>query len=229
MEFHEYPDTEMMALAVAQRLAADLRRALTRRERALFCVPGGTTPGPVFDTLAQLQLEWERIDVVPGDERWVPPDHPRSNAGLLRARLLQGPAAAARLLALDGGEGAAYDRAPDAGIIARLTERLAPALPIDVALLGMGEDGHVASLFPGAPELASALADDAPPLMAITAPGQPEPRLSLTAPVLRQSFVLHVLITGAQKRRVVEEAAGRNPRNAPVAALLDVAQLHWSA
>lgn len=229
MEFHEYPDAEMMALAVAQRLAGDLRRALARRERVLFCVPGGTTPGPVFDTLAQLQLEWERIDVVPGDERWVPPDHPRSNAGQLRARLLRGPAAAARLIALDGGEGAAYDGAPDAVTIARLTERLVPALPIDVLLLGMGTDGHVASLFPGAPELAAALADDAPPLMMITAPGQPEPRLSLTAPVLRQAFVVHVLITGAEKRRVIEQAGNSDPLESPVAALLDVAQLHWSA
>ncbi|MCC5988469.1 MAG: 6-phosphogluconolactonase [Pararhodobacter sp.] len=229
MEFHEYADFEMMALAVAQRLGADLRRALTRRERALFCVPGGTTPGPVFDTLAQLELEWERIDIVPSDERWVPLAHARSNAGLLHRRLLQGPAAAAGFIALDGGAATAPDSPPDEDVIARLTERLAPALPIDVALLGMGEDGHVASLFPGAPELIAALADDAPPLMAITAPGQPEPRVSLTAPVLRQAFVIHILITGEAKRRIIEDAEGQDPLDAPVAALLDEAQVHWTA
>lgn len=228
MEFNEYADTEMMALTVARTLAADLRRALSRRERALFCVPGGSTPGPVFDMLSALELDWERIDILPGDERWVPPDHPRSNGALLRKRLLQGPAAAAGMIALDGGDGGDYQNPPDAGTIDRLTARLAPALPIDVALLGMGEDGHVASLFPGAPELEAALDDDAPPLMAITAPGQPEPRLTLTAPVLRQAFVLHVLITGEAKRRVIEEAEGQDPLDAPVAALLDEAQVHWT-
>lgn len=229
MEFHEYADSEMMALAVAQKLAADLRRALARRERALFCVPGGTTPGPVFDTLAELELEWERIDIVPSDERWVPPAHARSNAGLLHRRLLRGPAAAAGFIALDGGECTGPDTPPDEGVIARLTERLTPALPIDVALLGMGEDGHVASLFPSAPELVAALADDAPPLMAITAPGQPEPRVSISAPVLRQAFVIHILITGEAKRRIIEEAEGQDPLDAPVAVLLDEAHVHWTA
>ncbi len=228
MQFHDYPDPEMMALAVAQRLAADLRSALDRRERALFVVPGGSTPGPVFDTLAQLDLSWERIIVLPGDERWVPPDHPRSNAAQLRARLLQGPASAARLIALDGGPGADYAAPPDAATIEALRARLEPALPIDVALLGMGADGHVASLFPTAPELPEALASDAPALMSLSPPDQPETRLSLTAPVLAGAFSLHILITGEEKRRVIEEAKGADPLDAPVAALLDEAHVHWA-
>ena len=228
MDFHDYPDPEMMALAVAQKLAADLRRALARREEVLLCVPGGSTPGPVFDTLAQLELPWERIIVLPGDERWVPPDHPRSNAAQLRARLLQGPASAARLMTLDGGPGADYTAPPDEATIELLRARLTPALPIDVALLGMGEDGHVASLFPSAPELPEALADDAPVLMRLSPRDQPEPRLSLTAPVLSGAFSLHILITGGEKRRIIEEAKGADPLDAPVAALLDDAHVHWA-
>ena len=157
------------------------------------------------------------------DERWVPGDHPRSNSALLRGRLLQGKAAAARLIPLH------LDRpAPDRQAVADLIDGLSPALPVDVALLGMGTDGHTASLFPGAPELATALAEDAPPVMAITAPGQPEPRVTLTAPVLSAAFVTHLVITGEDKRSALKTAKGADPMAQPVAGFLGAAQVHWA-
>ena len=109
-----------------------------------------------------------------------------------------------------------------------LSAELAPLLPLDVALLGMGADMHTASLFPGAPRLDLALADDAPVVMAMEVPGQPETRLSLTAPVLRKAFALHLLLTGAQKRAALEHAEGADPLDAPVGALLDQAIVHWA-
>ncbi len=224
MDMHEYPDADMLALALAKRLAADLRAALDRRERALFVVPGGSTPGPVFDILCDLALDWGRVDLVLSDERWVSGDHPRSNTALLRGRLMQGKAAAARLIPLH------LDRpAPDAQAVAALIDGLSAALPVDVALLGMGVDGHTASLFPGAPELDAALADDAPPVMAITAPGQPEQRVTLTAPVLSGAFVTHLVVTGEDKLDALKAAKGADPMAQPVARFLGEAQVHWAA
>lgn len=222
MELIDYTDTDMMMISLAAALSRDLRAALGRRERAVFCVPGGTTPGPVFDLLAAVELDWSRVDIVLSDERWVSEDHPRSNAALVRRHLLQGPAAAARILPV-WRPGLEPAQAAEA-----LSADLAPLLPLDVVLLGMGADMHTASLFPGAPELDLALADGAPAAMAITAPGQPEARITLTAPVLRKAFALHLLITGAEKRAALEQAEGADPLDAPVAALLDQAIVHWA-
>ena len=222
MDLQEYADQDMMFLALADRLASDLRRALGRRDRALFVVPGGTTPGPVFDILSDVDLEWARVDVLPSDERWVPEDDPRSNAGLLRRRLLQGRAAAANLIPLYTGA-----ETPEAAL-ETLTATVDALLPVDVALLGMGADMHVASLFPEADRLDEALAAGAPPLLPIRAPAAPEPRITLTLPVLKEAFAAHILITGPDKRAALDRAKDLEPRAAPVAALLGQAQVHWA-
>lgn len=223
MDLIEYADRDMMMLSLAGVLSRDLRAALARRERASFCVPGGSTPGAVFDLLAAVDLEWDRVDLVLSDERWVPEDHPRSNTRLVRQHLLQGHAAKARLVPV-WQDGLTPDGAAEA-----LSARLAPLLPLDVALLGMGGDGHVASLFPGAPRLDAALAEDAPPAMALTPPGQPEQRISLTLPVLRGAFALHLVITGPEKREALERAAEAEALDLPVAAILDMVTVHWAS
>jgi 6-phosphogluconolactonase len=222
MDFHDYPDREMMKLALARQLAGDLRAALMRRERVLLCVAGGTSPGPVFDTLSGADLDWSRVDVVLSDERWVPDTSARSNTALLRARLFQGPAAAASLIPLHADTTAPEDALP------ALAARLESALPVDVALLGMGADMHTASLFPGADNLEIALSDQAPALVAMRAPGAPEPRITLSARVLRDAFALHILITGPDKAAAIRRAAGLPVLDAPVRAVLDRAQVHWA-
>lgn len=108
-----------------------------------------------------------------------------------------------------------------------LREQGADPAPLTAALLGMGEDGHVASLFPRAPGLAAALASEAPPVVAMRAPDG-EARLSLSAPVLRAARLLVIFITGATKRAVIEAAKGADPLQAPVAAFLDRAEVHWA-
>ncbi|MCC5970025.1 MAG: 6-phosphogluconolactonase [Pararhodobacter sp.] len=222
MELIEYADTDMMMISLAGALSRDLRAALGRRERAVFCVPGGTTPGPVFDMLAAVDLNWANVDIVLSDERFVPEDHARSNAALVRGRLLQDRASAARLIPM-WRRGMLPEQAASA-----VSAEIAPLLPIDVALLGMGVDMHTASLFPDAPRLDLALADDAPPVMALDVPGQPEPRLTLTAKVLRKAFALHLVITGADKRAALARAEDADPLEAPVAALLGQASVHWA-
>jgi 6-phosphogluconolactonase len=222
VNLHEYPDREMMMLRLADRLAGELGDFLRRQEKVSLAVPGGTTPGPVFDVLSGLRLDWDRVAVMPTDERWVATDSPRSNARLIRERLLTGEAAGARFVGLTNDE-----PTPEAAIPA-LIEAVRHHLPLTVCLLGMGEDGHIASLFPGADRLAAALSDDAPPVMALHAPGAPEPRVTLTAPVLTGALSVHLLIAGPEKRAALEAAAGRKPDEAPVKLILDQAMIHWA-
>jgi 6-phosphogluconolactonase len=222
MTLIEYPDRELMMFALADRLAGELADFLRREGRASLAVPGGTTPGPVFDVLSGVDLDWPSVAVMLTDERWVPEGHPRSNTALLRRRLLTGRAAAARLVPLH----APTDRPEEA--LAALTEGVRAHLPLSVALVGMGEDMHVASLFPGADHLAEALAPDAPPLLPMRAPGAAEPRITLTAPVLAGALKLHILVTGAAKRAALERSQKLPVAEAPVRALLDAATVHWA-
>ncbi|QCO57950.1 6-phosphogluconolactonase (plasmid) [Pseudorhodobacter turbinis] len=222
MNLIEYPDREMMMMSLANKIAGELGSVLRQKGRASLCVPGGTTPGPVFDMLSAVDLDWANVAVFLNDERWVAEDSPRSNTRLLRQRLLQDRAAKAQLVPLY----APVDQPEDA--MEALAEGIAPHLPISVLLLGMGADMHTASLFPGADRLQEALAEDAPTLLPMRAPGADEPRITLTAPVLRDALNIHILITGADKRTAIERAASLPVEEAPVRAVLADATIHWA-
>jgi 6-phosphogluconolactonase len=222
MRWQEYPDRELMFLAVANTIASELADFLRRDGRASLCVPGGTTPGPIFDTLSGVDIDWANITVFLNDERWVPEDSERSNTRLIRARLLRGMAMAANYLPLYA------DTPQPEDALMSLGEAITPHLPISVLLLGMGADMHTASLFPGADRLAEALSPHAPPLMALRADAAGEPRITLTAPVLRGAMNTHILITGAEKRAAIERAAQLTEMEAPVKAVLANATVHWA-
>lgn len=221
MEFRAYPSREALMAGLAATLAGDLRAALAKGA-ATLSVPGGTTPGPVFDLLAQEDLNWSRVAVLLNDERWVGEDSPRSNTRLLRERLLVGRAAQARLVPLHAATATPEDS------LDRLSEGILPHLPITVLLLGMGADMHTASLFPGADKLAQALAPNAPVLMALRAEAAGEPRITLSAPVLKQARHIHILITGPEKRAALDRARELSPIEAPVRVVLDQATVHWA-
>lgn len=221
MEFVEYADSEMMMIDLADRLASELRAAIAADGHASLAVPGGTTPGPVFDTLSAIGLDWDKVHVMLTDERWVPEDSERSNTGLLKRRLFTGAAAAAHYLPLY-----APAERPEEKLDA-LQEALAPHLPLSVVLLGMGADMHTASIFPGADQLDAALNGDAT-LVAMRAPGAPEPRITLSAKVLNDAMRRHIVIIGAEKRAALEKAQGLSPEEAPVAAVLKGATVHWA-
>ncbi|KAJ56664.1 6-phosphogluconolactonase [Actibacterium mucosum KCTC 23349] len=223
MSLTEYPARDTMMAALANVMADQLRAALAENNRALLVVPGGTTPGPVFDQLCKADLDWARVDVMLSDERWVPESSDRSNTRLLRERLLVENAAAATLLPLYADS----DRPEDA--LDALAGAVDAALPIDVLLLGMGADMHTASIFPEADLLAEALAEDAPTLLPMRAPGAPEPRITLTAPALTSARHIHIVITGAEKRAALARAeAATSAVEAPVSILLQDATIHWA-
>jgi 6-phosphogluconolactonase len=219
----EWPDREEQRDGLAHRVGERLRAALAARGRASLAVPGGTTPGPFLWALAQLALDWARVSVMLTDERFLPEDSPRSNTALLRRTLLQGPAAAATLVPVT-----APADLPE-HVTGRLTQAIEAALPLDVCVLGMGTDGHIASLFPGADRLALALSEEAPPLLALRAPGVPEPRLTLTLPVLLGARHLFLLIAGAEKKAALRRAEAGGPvSEAPVRAILERAEIHYA-
>lgn len=208
---------EELGRALAERVAGDLRAALTSRGRARLAVPGGTTPGPFLTALGTADLDWERVAVTLTDERWVPTGDPRSNQRLVAETLFRGRAAAAEFVPLYG---ATAEPADSLSAIATALSQI--ALPLDVAVLGMGGDMHTASLFPGALGLAAALKGDAPPVAAITAPGAAEPRITLTAPVLSGAGKRYLLIRGAEKRAALDRAlTAQGPEEAPVRVVLD--------
>lgn len=222
MKIETYSDSEMLAIDVAQVIAGDLTAALQHQDRAVLAVPGGTTPGPVFDDLCAADLDWSRVDVILTDERWVPGDHPRSNTKLLKERLFVNRAAAATLLPL-WADAPEPEQALD-GLIANIE----PRLPISVAILGMGADMHTASLFPDSAELGAALASDAPVLVPVRPESQPEARVTLSARVLNGALRKHVVFKGKDKLEALE-AARRLPADlAPISAVLDGAIIHYA-
>lgn len=219
-EIVTYPDAELMALSLADRIAGELRVNLDAQRPTSLCVPGGSTPSAMFRALSGLPLDWANVTVFLNDERWVPGDNPRSNSAMLRKTLLVGPAAAATYLDLYTGDPTPEGAAP------ALSEQIKAQLPITVLVLGMGDDMHTASLFPQAPGLEALLASDAPPVMA--AAGGAEPRITLTAPALQSALNIHIMIKGAQKRAALEAATGADPITAPISAFLRNAVVHYA-
>lgn len=222
MKWESYPDREMLMLGLANIIAGQLGYFLRRDGKATLCVPGGTTPGPIFDTLSGVDLDWPNVAILLNDERWVPESSDRSNTRLIRDRLIRGCAAHARLLPL-------YTPADQPEpMLQALEDGIRPYLPISVLLLGMGTDMHTASLFPGADRLDEALSTTAPILLPMRAPAAGEPRVTLTVPVLKAAFHIHILITGAEKRAALDRAPTLPVAEAPIRAVLDTATVHWA-
>mgnify|MGYP005991572163 CR=1 FL=1 len=223
MNLIEYADREVLAMDVANILAGQLKNALLAHDRVTLAVPGGTTPGPIFDSLSGVRLDWDRVQVMLTDERWVAPDHEMSNAGLLRQRLLVGPAAAARFTPFFA----------DGLTAAEAAETLSPdieaQLPLNVLVLGMGSDMHTASLFPGSNGLEDALSPGAPPLCPINVAGQDIGRITLSRRVLDGAMSKHLVIFGDDKRAAVERAMTLPAHEAPIGAVLEEATIHWAA
>lgn len=222
-DFLEYNDREELVSSVAKILAYDLIASIKDRENVMFSVPGGSTPGPIFDKLCEFDLDWRRVSIILNDERWVPESNERSNTKLLRERLLIKKATLATYISMYSDT-----ITPELGI-PKLKKRIDPNLPISVLLFGMGADMHTASLFPGGDKLEEALSNNAPTLLPMRAAGAMEARMTLTAQVLNSSRFKHLVIFGEEKRKAFEKAIDLPNSIAPVSAILPGASVHWAA
>ena len=209
-----FEDKEQLAAALAETVAANLKAGIAARGVASMAVSGGGTPGRFFQVLAQrADVPWDKVTVTLVDERWVDETSDRSNARLVKANLLQGRAAIAKFVPLYTGEGT-----PDAAKSS--AAQAAVPQPLDVALLGMGNDGHTASFFPGGDTLNEALTAEGP-VVAIRAPGAGEPRVTLTLKRLLAARALYLHIEGEEKVETLRKAEAEGPIEAmPVRAIL---------
>jgi 6-phosphogluconolactonase len=213
----KFAGIDTLSRALADQIAGNLRTAIETRGLASLVVSGGKSPQRLFELLRTAQLDWSRVCIALADERWVDPTDAGSNEKLVREVLLQGPAAAARFLGLKNAA-----PTPDMGAVSAWETFARVPRPFDTLVLGMGADGHTASLFPGSPNLASALNPLAVAgCVGMWAPVIPQPRLSLNVSALLDSRRIALLIVGAGKWRTYLAASQDGAvQDMPVRALL---------
>jgi 6-phosphogluconolactonase len=213
----KFSDIEALSRALAHQIAASLRTAIATRGLASLVVSGGKSPTRLFELLRAEELDWSAVCVALADERWVDPSDPASNEKLVRDVLLKGPAAKARFLGLKNAA-----PTPDMGAVSAWETFARVPRPFDAVVLGMGDDGHTASLFPGSPNLPSALNPAAVAgCVGMRSPVAPHPRLSLNLSALLDSRRIILLITGDAKWRTYLAACAPGPvQDMPVRAVL---------
>ncbi len=202
-----YDDSAGLARALAAHVAESLRNRIPRDGKASLAVSGGRTPVAFFEVLSNAPIDWSRVAVTLVDERWVPETSERSNAALVRRHLVKGPAAAARFVPLYTGAAT-----PEAGVAAATAAIDAVPSPFAAVVLGMGDDGHTASFFPGAETLSAAIdPSSTQALIAVRADAAGEPRITFTLPRLVSADTLVLHIEGMTKRAVLERACAGGP------------------
>jgi 6-phosphogluconolactonase len=214
---HRFPDTHALMRALSGEIQVDLAEAIAARAVASLVVSGGNTPGALFDELARESIDWSRVWITLSDERWVDATSDTSNEYLVRTRLLKANASVAHFIGLKNPA-----PTPEAGVewASRALTRM--SRPYDVVVLGMGNDGHIASLFSGSLGLARALdSRAAPTCVAMNALAPPHARISQNLAALMDSRRIVLLITGEEKWAVYQRA--KNPGSSselPVRAIL---------
>lgn len=229
MPLHQslFASTDALNQDFCQRIAAILQQAIESDGRASLIVSGGRTPAALFDALSHLDLDWAKVDISLADERWVDVDNDASNEKMLRAKLLVNNAAAANFVGLktQHSDATAATEACTANF-AHVKQ------PFDILILGMGEDGHTASLFPCSEQIAQGLdLDSGKMFLAVQPTTAPNQRMTLTLPALINSKHIFLHLTGDSKRDVLAKAlADNNAFEMPIRAVLNNAsvELMWA-
>lgn len=207
IDFHSFSDREVLVEKLADSVISLLKSGISKNGRASLAVSGGSTPVALFEELSVRDLAWDQVHVCLVDERWVEPEDPDSNEHLVRSHLLRNRAAAARFSGMKNS-------AATAGAGETECERLYRKIPApyDVLLLGMGGDGHTASLFPGAVRLPQATDMESHRICIGIAPlTAPHERMTLSLPAILSSRVIILHITGQDKKDVLDLAMGDGP------------------
>ena len=216
-EFHEFADQQGLRKILSQRICSDLQKAIEERGKASLVVSGGSTPVPLFTILSEISIKWGRVFITLADERWVEVSDRDSNEASVRKHLLRNQAKDARFHGLKNGHAYAVDGESECG-----KELAQFPMPFDNVILGMGPDGHTASLFPGANRLGDAVDMSSERLcMAMTPINAPHDRMTLTLPALLDSRQIYLHLSGEEKRDVYERAvAGDSVKEMPIRAVL---------
>jgi 6-phosphogluconolactonase len=207
MNFFSFPDRQELVNELADRIAIALTKSIAAHGHASLAVSGGSTPVQLFERLSEMNLPWQKVFITLVDERWVDPSELDSNERLVRQHLLQNRAAPATLIGLKNA--AATAREGEAECEQRLHEVLRPFTTL---ILGMGNDGHTASLFPQAEQLPLATdMDSGKTCLAITPAAAPHDRMTLTLPAILNAEEIILHITGQEKKEVLAKAQAAGP------------------
>ncbi len=227
-QINEFEQRELLDVALADKVAAILTAAVESKGKASIAVSGGSTPKGFFQALSKKKLAWQAITITLADERWVDIASSDSNTKLVHENLLQNEAVNANFFHLKQGDSLNTEILADLNLAAN--QQL---LPLDVLILGMGEDGHTASLFPCSDEITQCLATDSAALIKVTPKSAPYQRISFSFAALSQSKNTFLHISGASKKQVLATAiAGQECREMPIRAFLQApdvnTQVYWA-
>ncbi|WP_371189492.1 6-phosphogluconolactonase [Thalassotalea maritima] len=202
--------------AFAKQVAAQLQDAISKNGKASIAFSGGSTPKGFFAALSEQDIAWDKVTVTLADDRWVATDHQDSNDKLLRENLLQNKAKKATLFSL------VENQDFDSQILANKNQQAQSLLPLDVVILGMGEDGHTASIFPCSEQVEQGLDESvAPCLMATQPTTAPYQRITFNFPALIDASHLYLHIVGDSKQQVLETAlSSKDAMAMPIRAFL---------
>jgi len=217
VELKRFDSAHALESEIASDIATQLARAITARGQAGLLVSGGHSPAGLFEQLRTQPLDWSRVSIALIDERWVEPTDPRSNERMVRKALLREGASAARFFGLKNPA-----PSPVLGAAAAWSASAHIPRPVDITVLGMGDDGHTASLFPGSPNLKRALDPETPEgYVGMWSPSAPHARLSLNLRALLDSRRILIFLLGETKLRTYAAACGPGPvEEMPVRAVL---------
>ncbi|MFC3120500.1 6-phosphogluconolactonase [Agaribacter flavus] len=222
-----FANREALNESFANKIADNLNTAISQKGEASLAVSGGSTPKPLFQLLSnRADIDWEKVTVLLVDERWVSDDNDASNQTLVKQNLLQNQAAKAQYLSIK------TDAATAEAAVKDIDEKVKVRLPIDVVILGMGGDGHTASLFPCSSELAEGLRLDNESSVIATQPTTaPHQRMSLTLASIASATNIYLHITSDDKKAVLDESLQQHTAlERPIKAVADNAelQLMWA-
>ena len=202
IQTHDFSTPAELVTVFSQRIADTLRQAISEKGSASLVVSGGSTPLPLFKALSSKPIDWSKVIITLADERWVAPTDAASNEKLVRDNLLQNEAAAGQFLALKTAHENAEDAVAELNAAIKLIQ-----MPFDVVILGMGEDGHTASLFPCSEQISQGLDLNTQSVFIATQPTTaPHQRMSLTLKALVSSANIFLHLTGDKKRAVLDDA-----------------------
>jgi 6-phosphogluconolactonase len=227
-QINEFEQRQLLDEALADKVAALLTAALESKGKASIAVSGGSTPKGFFQALSKKKLAWQAITITLADERWVDIDSSDSNTKLVHEYLMQNEAVKAKFFHLKQGEIINDETLTDLNLAANQQ-----ILPLDVLILGMGEDGHTASLFPCSDEITQCLANDSQALLKVTPKTAPHQRISFSFAALAQSKNTFLHISGISKKQVLAKAiAGQVCKEMPIRAFLQApninTQVYWA-